>query len=164
MQRNQPGKIATGGITRRAFGTLLGSATAAILAPPDVAEAGRGWCRTDPLMLINGDLVDIFCTAPLSLLLSATGPTEIVVTVPKGIKAHLLLAGPGFGRGEKVRIEKSNELKAGKRRVDVQVDVFIPANDDLEVGVEFAPRLLGILDPDIAEGRTNSWVTLKTKL
>lgn len=142
----------------------LGLLTAGLGAPARVAEAGRGWCRTDPLMLIDGDLVDIFCTAPLSMLLSATGPNEIVVTVPKGVKAYLVLAGIGFGRGEIVRIEKSADLEKKRRSVEVHVDVFIPARENLEVGVEFAPRILGILNPDTAEGFANSWVTLKTKL
>jgi hypothetical protein len=72
----------------------------AVVAPTTLA--GRAWCRTDPLVRIGGDLADIFVAAPPKALLVVTGPNEVVVTVPKGVPARLILADLGFGRGEKV--------------------------------------------------------------
>lgn len=141
----------------------MAAATAALAHTATPAAAGRGWCRSDPLILIDGELADIFCTAPLSMLLQATGPTKIVVTVPKGVKTHLVLGGIGFGRGEKTTFKKSKRLKKKGGKIDVEIKAMMPAKNDLPVGLEFAPRLLGILNPDTAEGVANSWVTLKTK-
>jgi hypothetical protein len=148
---------------RGAVRSATALAIAGIASGARSTDAARGWCRSDPLILIDGELADIFCTAPLSMLLKATGPNQIVVTVPKGVKTHLVLAGIGFGRGEKVTFKTSKKLKKKNGRIDVVVKALIPAKEDLPVGVEFAPRILGILNPDTAEGFANSWVTLKTK-
>lgn len=137
-------------------------AAAGIASPLHSASAARGWCRTDPLILINGELADIFCTAPLSMLLQATGPTEFVVTVPRGVQASLVLAGPGFLKGERIEFEHSRKLEKTKLGIEVKIEVRVPAREDLPIGVEFAPRILGILNPDRAEGFANSWVTLNT--
>jgi hypothetical protein len=147
--------------------TLLSSAAVAATAlgaTVDTVNAARGWCRSDPVVLIAGVLVDIFCTAPLSALLNVTGPTDITVTVPDGAKASLILAGLGFGRGEKVHFATSNELTKSDDHVDVKIEVLVPAKDDLPIGVEFAPRIIGILNPERAEGFANSAITLTTAL
>lgn len=164
MVANREASISSRTLGRRSLLLSATSLAAAGLAGSVIpSQAGRGWCRTDPLILIDGELADIFCTAPLEMLLLATGPTEIVVTVPKGVKLHLVLGGIGFGRGEKVRFKTSKKLKKKNGKIDVEVKAFMPAKKDMPVGLEFAPRLLGILNPDTAEGVSNSWVTLKTK-
>ena len=150
------------GSRRTVVGAAFGLAATSLVAMTRSTAAIRGWCRSDPLITIDGELADIFCTAPLETLLSVTAPTEIVVTVPRGVKAHLVLAGPGFGRGERVRFETSRKLKQTRTGTDVAVAVMVPAQDDLPIGVEFAPRILGILNPDRAEGATNRWIKLKT--
>jgi hypothetical protein len=127
------------------------------------AEAARGWCRTDPLILIDGELADIFCTAPLSMLLKATGPTEYVVTLPRGVDGKLLLAGPGFLKGETLDFRHSEKLERTKSGIEIKVAVRVPAKEDLPIGLEFAPRILGILNPDRADGFANSWVSLRTE-
>src|SRR3954463_8012586 len=85
--------------------------------------AGRGWCRSDPLVLIGGILVDIFCTAHLTTMLRVTGPTQIVITTPPGVPASLVLGGIGFGRGEKVSFGQSDQLLKVGSVVDVEVEV-----------------------------------------
>jgi hypothetical protein len=153
------------GFTRRQavrYGAFLIAAASGLAMRS--ADAARGWCRSDPLILIDGIIVDIFCTAPLTALLKVTGPTEIVITVPQGVKTTLLLAGIGFGRGEKVRFATSNDLTRNEEHIDVKVEVTVPAKEDLPIGVEFAPRILGILNPARAEGFANHLITLDTVL
>ena len=179
------------------------------------AEASRGWFQSDPVILIGGKLADITYDAPLDALLKATGPTQVVVTVPYGVQASLVLAGPGFGWGERVASTNPNgvpsaegqaafeangqhaesEQQKGKKKrgkgkssrkhkrqasgkksmarselllkrdsVDVHVAVFVPAIEDMPVGVDFAPRLLRLLNPVRAEGTANSWITLTAKV
>ena len=128
------------------------------------AEGSRGWCRSDPLILIEGVVVDIFCTAPLTALLHVTGPTEIVVAVPVGVQPTLVLAGVGFGRGEIVRFEERNRLQQSAEGLEVEVEVYVPASRELPIGVELARNLVGILDPTVAEGVTNQWISLGKRL
>lgn len=158
---NRRQALATQRIGRRTLITSAGLLSAGLVMPRS-AEAARGWCRTDPLILIDGELADIFCTAPLSMLVKATGPTEFVVTLPKGVSGTLILAGPGFLQGERLRFEYSHDLAKTSRKIEINVAVHVPAEEDLPIGLEFAPRLLGILKPDRADGKANSWVSLKS--
>jgi hypothetical protein len=128
------------------------------------AERSSGWCRSDPLILIEGVVVDIFCTAPLTAPLYVTGPTEIVVSVPVGVQPTLVLAGVGFGRGEIVRFEERNRLQQSAEGLEVEVEVYVPASSELPIGVELARNLVGILDPTVAEGVTNQWISLGKRL
>jgi hypothetical protein len=139
-------------------------ATAALVVDSRISLAGRGWCRSDPLISIEGVPVDIFCTAHLTAPLQVKGPTEIVVSVPAGVNAALVLAGIGFGRGEQVRFEATDRLKQSASAVALEVAVYVPAKNNLAIGVEFAPRVVGILDPVRAEGFANQWITLATQL
>ena len=138
---------------------------AALLIPmlADDAAAGRAWCRTDPLVSIDGELADIFVVGPITALLDVTGPNEIVVTVPEGVRTRLILNDLGFGRGNKVTFKESDRLQVIRSGVEVQVDVRVPArDDDMPIRVEFGPRILGILWPAEAKGTANEWMTLRT--
>jgi len=149
---------------RRVLQSAVVMALGAATANFQPSLAGRGWCRSDPLVLIGGILVDIFCTAHLTTMLRVTGPTQIVITTPPGVPASLVLGGIGFGRGEKVSFEQSDQLLKVGSVVDVEVEVYVPAPYGLEIGVEFAPRILGILNPVRADGLSNQWITLNTQL
>ena len=152
--------------TRRAqlCSALALLALSLVLAVPGVG-AGRGWCRSDPVVLIDGEVADVFVLAPLDAPLKVTGPTEIVITTPVGVEADLVLAGPGFGQGEEVRFAESRRLRRTATGIEVEVKVYVPATDDaMPVLVEFAPRIVGILWPASAEGTANAWVTLRTSI
>jgi hypothetical protein len=149
---------------RRVIQSAVALTALAVAGGNQRARAGRGWCRSDPVIIIDNVLADVFCTAPLTAPLSITGPTEIVISVPVGVKTLLVLAGPGFGRGERVRFAETNRLRQSRSAVEVEIAVYIPADERMDIGVEFAPRIVGILNPERAEGATNEWVTLKTTL
>jgi hypothetical protein len=128
------------------------------------ASASMGWCRSDPVVMIDGQVADVFISAPLDAPLKVTGPTEVVITVPVGVDAALIASDLGFGSGEVVRFRESRRLRDLGDRVQVKVAVRVPAVDDeMPVRVEFAPRIVGILSPDQAEGTANRWITLKTE-
>src|SRR3954463_4822606 len=63
--------------------------------------AGRGWCRSDPLVLIGGIVVDIFCTAHLTTMLRVTGPTEVVITTPPACPRPWWLEGSALAAARK---------------------------------------------------------------
>jgi hypothetical protein len=155
-------------LTRRAALAGFPAALAALAATARGAEARRAWCRTDPIVVIGGALADVFVSAPLGSLvqavLSVTGPNEIVVTVPQGVNAWLLLSDLGFGRGNTVSFAQSADLQQTDSGIQVRVEVFVPAKTSFPVRVDFAPRLLGILNPVSVEGSSNTWITLTTDL
>jgi hypothetical protein len=155
-------------LTRRAALAGFPAALAALAATSRGAEARRAWCRADPIVVIDGAIVDIFVSAPLgelvTALLTVTGPNQIVVTVPNGVNAWLLLSDLGFGRGNTVSFAQSADLQKTDDGVQVRVDVYVPAKGSFPVRVDFAPRLLGILSPESTEGVTNSWFGLTTNL
>jgi hypothetical protein len=127
------------------------------------ASASKAWCRTDPLISVDGYLTDVFVAGPLDAVLHVTGPTEIVVTVPVGVDAWLVLADLGFGRGTNLTFEESSSLAKTWDGVEIQVAVYVPASDDaMPIRVEVAPRILGLLWPASAEGTANEWIVMRT--
>ena len=155
-------------LTRRVALAGFPAALAALAAAGRGAAARRAWCRTDPIVVIDGTIVDIFVSAPLGdlvkALLTVTGPNKIVVTVPSGVNAWLLLSDLGFGRGNTVTFAQSADLQRTADGIQVRVEVYVPAKGSFPVRVDFAPRILGILSPESTEGVTNSWFGLTTDL
>ncbi len=129
------------------------------------AAAGVGWCRTDPVVVIDGRVADVFVSVPLDALSRVTGPTEIVITVPVGVTNTWAVPGPGFGYGEVVTFDQSPALSETAEGVEILVKVYLPATDDeMPVLVEFAPHVIGVLAPDGAEKTANTWIRLRTSL
>jgi hypothetical protein len=150
---------------RRAFAAGLVGGGLAAAAGVRQAAAGRAWCRIDPVVIIGGELADVFVSAPLLSILKVNGPNEMVVTVPKGVPAHVVVPDlVGFGYGTDFRFAESSNLRQTDEGIEVKVEVYVPARSDIPVRAEFAPRLLGILRPDTAEGTANEWVKLRTRL
>ena len=142
---------------------VLALLTLSVAAAP--TSAGLGWCRSDPVLLIDGHIVDIWVTGPLLAPLKVTGPNQIVVTTPEGVDSYLILKTIGFGRGEKVTLKTSPELERTAQGVEVEVAVYVPARDSsMPVGIEFAPNIIGLLNPERAYGTANEWVILRTVL
>jgi hypothetical protein len=147
-------------LRRRLPLALLLVVVLSVLVAPG-ALAARAWCKTDPLIMVDGELANIFVLSSLSAPLKVSGPTEIVVTVPEGVDARLILADLGFGRGQIVRFATSPDLMVTQAGIEMLIAVRVPSRDgSLPVRVEFAPRILGILDPASAEGVANDWVKL----
>jgi hypothetical protein len=129
------------------------------------ASASVGWCRSDPLIMVDGTIADVFVSAPLDALLKVTGPTQIVISTPAEVDAVLILSTLGFGRGEIVAFEQSRRLKVTDEGIELQIQVFVPATDDqMPVLVEFAPRIIGILAPVVSEGTANDWISYRVVL
>ena len=134
-----------------------------VIAPS--AEAFRTWCRTYPVVEIDGDLADIFVSAPAEARTLVSGPNRIVVRVPAGVRAKLVANDAGFGQGTEVLFDEAKRLRATDRGIEVEIEVYVPATDDeMPVKVEFAPRVVGLLSPASAEGTANEWIVLRTQL
>jgi hypothetical protein len=130
------------------------------------ASAGRSWCRVDPVVIVDGQLADIFVGSNLKMLLSATGPIEMRISIPEGSNGGVVLTDLGFGRGYDIDFVETSALVRSGGRTPVIVEVHAPAKDStLPVSVTFAPRSLGSSLGDIlfgmnADGTANDWITL----
>lgn len=133
-----------------------------VLAP--VAEAGRQWCRSDPVVTIDNHIADIFVSAPLTAPLKVTGPNRIVVLVPEGVPAALVASTIGFGLGEEVSFRESRELRKTRNGTEIAVRVYVPATVNMPITVEFALDVVGVLAPKLKEGTANTWVTLRATI
>ncbi len=146
---------------RTAIACVIAVAVLLATGAPD-AGAGRGWCRADPLLLINGDVADVWVGSTLEAFIETTGPIRLVVTTPEGVEAQHVISDLGFGRGYDIAIGTSPALEWTPEGIELTIAVWVPARSQLPVTVEFAPRVLGILWPASASGSTNSWVTVQT--
>jgi len=134
-------------------------------AGSSTASASVMWCRSDPLVVIDGYLVDIFVSVPIDQVLKVNGATEIVVTTPPGVDVALASPDVGFGYGEHVTFAESPSLDVTDQGMEIRVKVLVPAADDsVPVLVQLAPRIVGILRPTTVEGVSNAWVSQRTTI
>jgi hypothetical protein len=148
-----------GGIRSVAAALVLVLAALAVVAPN--ASASIHWCRTDPAVSINGQTVNIFVASTEEIYQQATGPTDVVVSVPVGVSAQLLWTDPGFGYGETVTIVESSRLRVTSSGVQIMVSVFVPATGSLPVLLEIVPANAGVVTAS-AQGATNAQVRVST--
>ena len=148
-----------GGIRSVAAALVLALTLLAVFSPN--ASAGIHWCRTDPAVSINGQTVNIFVASTEEIYQQATGPTNVVVSVPVGVSAQLLWTDPGFGYGETVTIVESSRLHVTASGVQIMVSAFVPATGSLPVLVEIVPANAGVVTAS-AQGATNAQVRVST--
>jgi hypothetical protein len=151
---------------RSALRLLAGAALAATATRGGArdAEATRTWCRTDPVVMIDGQIADVFLGSYWDLHKAASGPAQIVISVPPGVSTKLLACDPGFGRhGYAVSFQQDPSLSRHGHETRLVVTAFVPSSDgSLPLVVSFTPRSSG-LEAASATGLVNQWVTLRTK-
>ena len=93
---------------------LLGLVLAAQMQ--SVSADSIGWCKTDPKISVAGHVAHIYVYSQNEILTTATGPTEVYVTVPRGYaaSAYVLYQDNGFGFGYSVVFDESNRLKVNR--------------------------------------------------
>ncbi len=157
------------GRTRRDALRLLGLAAVTLPAALRPAEIGatRGWCQTDPIVEIAGQRVDIALFSYEEMLELATGPAEVIVTVPRGVPVRLVSTDRGFGgHGYDVRFKRSKKLPNTEQVLRVQIKVRAPARNlpegPLPLRVTLTPLEVGRLVAYEEQGLANDWVVLLT--
>jgi hypothetical protein len=110
-------------------------------------EAGITWCRTDPVITVNGKVFHVYVLSTQEMFQQRTGPTEIIVKYPQGTTAtgQLLPNDNGFGLGYNLNLQPTSGLKKESNRFQIRVAVRVGANDgNLPVRME-AKRADGTL-------------------
>ncbi len=86
---------------RFALSSLVVLVAVLVLVLP--VQSAVHWCRTDPIVALNGTLVDIQVAVPLDYVLMVNGPVRIEIQTPKTTVRQLILTDIGFnGHGEEV--------------------------------------------------------------
>ncbi len=126
-------------------------------------DAARTWCRTDPVVSIDGQIADIIVMASVDDLPKITGATQVVVVVPIAVNTRLVATDPGFGFSEVVSFKQSDQLLLTSSLLPVTVRVYVPATSStVPIKVNFNPRGIGLLSSASGTGTANSWVVLKS--
>lgn len=146
----------------RLLSVAVGMLALLLVASP--ASAGRVWCSRDPVIKVNGQVVDALVSSYADMTSSATGPIQFVVTVPSGVSASVIASDNGFGYGYSISVKTSSTLKATATSIPIQVQAYAPAKDrTLPVKVDIKPRSKGLVTAATAQGAANSWVTARTR-
>ena len=158
-------------LSRRHALRLLAAASAAALVParalrPMPASAARVWCRTDPQLLVDGLVANLYVSGLVDTTYDTAGPIRIDVRVPLGVETAVLATDAGFGYGYDLRFVEDKGLKAAPKEVQVVAEVYVPATaagKGQPIRVEWVPDGT-VLVAASKEGTTNQWISASTKL
>ena len=96
-------------IRLRRSATLCAIFLLAILLNLQVVEAGRLWCKADPVVTLDGRVVSISLAIPVDSLLMVDGPTRIEIRTPATVERYVVVNDVGFLRGSVVVFTDSDE-------------------------------------------------------
>ena len=98
----------------------------ALVLNVQLVEAGRLWCKTDPVVTLNGRIVSITLAIPLEYLLVVDGPTIIEITTPPEVDRRLIVNDVGFLHGSIVRfIDGAGTVEDGLIPVKIRASVSV---------------------------------------
>jgi hypothetical protein len=144
----------------RLAGVMLAALVFVIVAAP--ADAGRRWCRVDPIFNIAGTTTSVDVAVYEDLQVHVTGPIAVTLRVPPGTPVEVTYVDDGFnGFGEAITIVSDPRLKVTSRGIQVRFQVAVPADTIMPVLVTVAPssgRASSVA------GKTNSTITVNTTI
>ncbi len=131
---------------------LLGSALVALLSALVLSLPARAelvWCETDPIVSLNGTVVQILVAIPQDYLPLVNGPTAVTIRAPGNVAGALVFTDAGFnGYGEVVAWGTSGSINASKE-FPVEIDVSVPVDASRLAAGTVVPVAVTIL-PDNA--------------
>jgi hypothetical protein len=118
-------------ITRIAPAVAAALASAVAFGRTRETDASIVWCRTDPIVTVNGRSFHVYVLSTEEMYWQATGPTEIIVKYPQGTSAsgQLVPGDNGFGRGYNLNLQPTSGLQASGNSFQIRVAVRVGAND-----------------------------------
>jgi hypothetical protein len=152
---NNGGNLGT--MLRRALIPALLALVMMLVGGTGHASAEIEWCRVDPVISVNGTTYNVIVSSPYAILESATGPTDVVVTVPAGSDSALISTDDGFGFGETVAFVESSSRSVRNGAGNINISVKVPAKTRLPVLVEV---LVGDQTVATELGKTNQRMSL----
>ena len=137
-----------------------------VLAFATPAQAGVAWCRGDPVVMLNGTVVDISVGIPIEYVLLVDGPVAYTIQTPPPVTRDMLVADIGYGHGTTILFtDGAGAVK--DMTFPVRIDVFIPIDEaqlapDEVVPVELTVRAANA-DPVTVQG-TSDGTTIKVSI
>jgi hypothetical protein len=147
-------------LSRRALARLLTPLALALMLVLQVntASAGIGWCRTDPLITVNGRTGHVYLDSTDAMMTSATGPILLEIRVPVGSTTAAVPLDSGFGYGYSITFKEDAELATRGPFSEVRVSAFVPAKDSsLPVKVTFHADRANLRE-SIKTSTANTWI------
>lgn len=117
-------------LRRFATAATLGLLAVIILAFP--ATAGVNWCRSDPIVRLNGTDVQILVAVPEEFVKFVNGPIHVKIKAPKDVEREIIMTDAGFnGHGEKVSMNGRRGAINADGSFDIEVRVHVPFSDEV---------------------------------
>lgn len=142
---------------RLALSAILPLLAVLLFAVP--AGAGLTWCKSDPIVRLNGTEVQIWVAIPEEYQAYVNGPIDVEVATPKAVTREVVFTDEGFnGHGEEVRFTDLKGPVMHKTfpvviRVKVPIDrASLGSNVTIPVQVEIVPDNAAAI---IVSGTTN---------
>jgi hypothetical protein len=111
---------------------LTGSVTLALVALVLLvapASAGREWCAKDPVVSLNGTVVQILVAVPKEYVPAVNGAIDVRIATPSGVASEVVFLDAGFyGYGETVSFQQSGSSVAADGTFDAGIRARVPVN------------------------------------
>lgn len=137
---------------------VLAALLALSLGRSRAVEAAEGWSFDDPIIIVDGQLIDIRVQLPLTSLLTMRS-TTLTVTVPQNVSAAVVVDDiSAFPM--KTTVSRTGPVWNGKGRLPFTVTTMVASATDFPIKVTATPLvglnapLLGLLSP--LTGTTNA--------
>ncbi len=130
------------------------------------AQAGIAWCRGDPVVMLNGTVLDISVAIPVEYVPMVNGPVAYTIQTPPSVTRAVLVADVGYGHGSNIMFtDGAGAVK--DTAFPVRIDVVIPINKAQLTPDEVVPVELTVLpangNPVTVQG-TSDRTTIKVSI
>jgi hypothetical protein len=106
--------------------TLAAIALVLLVVP---VSAGRQWCAKDPVVTLNGTVVQILVAVPEEYVPAVSGPIDVRVSTPSGVETGIVFLDAGFnGHGETVSFKSAGESVAADGSFTTTIRASVPVN------------------------------------
>jgi len=129
----------------------------ALLAPSPVSASM--WCRSDPVVSLNGTIVDISVDIPVEYILSVNGPVSYAIETPSNVAQTVVAYDVGYnGNGVQIHWTIGSASVDGKR-IPTTISVVIPTDSAKRPPGTTIPARLNVFphngQPVTVEGTTD---------
>lgn len=126
--------------TRRAMIALLAVLLTSVVIGGSPVSAGRTWCKIDPQLRINGQLLNVYIDSADGYLTDTTGPITVVVGVPESATVEIVSSDNGFGYGYAISVERSSVWRSTDKYFDVGIKINVPSTGYHKLLVTLTPE------------------------
>ncbi len=143
----------------RRFGACILIPLLVILTLALPAQASLSWCKSDPVVRLNGRLVDIQVDIPLEYMSLVNGPTYFEIQTPKSTVRTLIVAGIGYkGYGTTVLFtDGAGVIK--DNQIPTKIQVKVPIDKSQLADGEVVPTIVTVTadnaGPVVVKGTSN---------